>query len=67
MYDLNTIIESIINGQRKQALVQLCDSVYSLEDLFERLIEEQMPEEVIRMYRVAVNSGYISFNPANLN
>ena len=67
MYDLNTIIESIHNGQRKQALVQLCDSVYSLEDLFERLIEEQMPEEVIRMYREAVNSGYISFNPANLN
>ena len=49
MYDLNTIIESIINGQRKQALVQLCDSVYSLEDLFERLLEEQMPEETMLM------------------
>ena len=67
MYDLNTIIESIINGQRKQALVQLCDSVYSLEDLFERLLEEQMPEEIIRIFRVAVNSGYISLNPANLD
>ena len=67
MYDLDTIIESIINGQRKQAIVQLCDSVYSLEDLFERLIEEQMQKEILCMYRVAVNSGYISFNPANLN
>ena len=67
MYDLDTIIESIINGQRKQALDQLCDSRYLLEDLFERLLEEQMPEEIMRMLRVAINSGYISFNPANLN
>ena len=67
MYDLNTIIESIINGQRKQALDQLCDSAYLLEDLFELLLEKQMPEEIIRMYRVAVNSGYISLNPANLD
>ena len=67
MYDLNTIIESIHNGQRKQALAQLCDSRYLLEDLFELLLEKQIPQEIIRMYRVAVNSGYISFNPANLN
>ena len=67
MYDLDTIIESIINGQRKQALDQLCDSRYLLEDLFEQLLEEQMPKEIICMFRVAVNSGYISFNPANLN
>ena len=67
MHDLDTIIESIINGQRKQAFDQLCDSRYLLEDLFERLLEEQMPKEIICMFRVAVNSGYISFNPANLN
>ena len=67
MHDLDTIIESIHNGQRKQALAQLCDSRYLLEDLFERLLEEQMYNEIIRMYRVAVNSGYINFNPANLN
>ena len=67
MYDLDTIIESIINGQRKQALDQLCDSRYLLEDLFERLLEEQMHKEIICMFRVAVNSGYISFNPANLD
>ena len=67
MYDLDTIIESIINGQRKQALDQLCDSAHLLEDLFELLLEKQMPEEIIRMYRVAVNSGYISLNPANLD
>ena len=67
MYDLDTIIESIINGQRKQALDQLCDSAHLLEDLFERLLEEQMPKEIIRMFRVAINSGYISFNPTNLD
>ena len=67
MYDLDTIIESVINGQRKQAIAQLCDSRYLLYDLFERLLEEQMPEEIMRILRVAINSGYISFNPANLN
>lgn len=66
MYDLDTIIDSIRNGQRKQALAQLCDSKYSLEDLFERLLEEQMPKEILCMYHIAVNSGYISLNPANL-
>ena len=64
---MDEIIDSIRNGQRKQALDQLCDSRYLLEDLFERLLEEQMPKEIICMFRVAVNSGYISFNPANLN
>ena len=64
---MDKIIESICNGQRKQALDQLCDSRYLLEDLFERLLEKQMPKEILCMFRVAVNSGYISFNPANLN
>ena len=34
---MEEIIESIINGQRKQALEQLLESSYLLEDLFEEL------------------------------
>ena len=55
------IIESIINGQRKQALEQLIDSAYLLEDLFEELLNQNMQREIITMYRVAVRVGYIKF------
>jgi hypothetical protein len=55
------ILESIMNGQRKQALEQLMDSDYLLEDLFEKLLSQNMPNEIITMYRVAVRVGYIKF------
>ena len=58
---LETIVESIINGNRRQALQQLSDSKYLLEDLFEYLLELNQPQEIITMYRVAVNSNYITF------
>ena len=58
---LETIVESIINGQRRQALEQLSDSKYLLEDLFEYLLELNQPQEIITMYKVAVNSNYITF------
>ena len=58
---MEEIIESIINGQRKQALEQLMDSAYLLEDLFEELLNQNMPNEIIAMYRVAVRVGYIKF------
>ena len=58
---LETIVESIINGQRRQALEQLSDSKYLLEDLFEYLLELNQPQEIITMYRVAVNTNYITF------
>ena len=57
----NEIIESIMNGQRKQALEQLMDSSYLLEDLFEELLSQNMPNEIITMYRVAVRVNYIKF------
>jgi len=56
---METIIESIINGQRKQALSQLKDSQYTLDDLFEELYLSGMSKEIITMYRVAMNNGYI--------
>ena len=58
---LETIVESITNGQRRQALEQLLDSKYLLEDLFEYLLELNQPQEIITMYRVAVNTNYITF------
>ena len=59
---MNDIIESIINGQRKQALVMLIDSRYLLDDLFEELVAQQMCKDVIVMYRIAVSQGYIKFS-----
>ena len=58
---MEEIIESIVNGQRKQALEQLMDSAYLLEDLFEELLTQNMSNEIITMYRVAVRVGYIKF------
>lgn len=58
---MNDIIESIRNGQRKQALEQLFQSHYLLDDLFEHLLREDMAKEIITMYRIAVSTGYITF------
>lgn len=58
---MDEIIESIRNGQRKQALAQLINSQYLLEDLFERLLEENMPRDIITMYRLAILNGYLKF------
>jgi len=58
---MEEIIESIINGQRKQAIKQLKNSGFLLEDLFEELIGLKMFDEVVTMYRVAVSVGYIKF------
>jgi len=58
---MEEIIESITNGQRKQALEQIKESQYKLDDLFEELLENGMGEEIIKMYRIAVSTGYIRF------
>ena len=58
---MEEIIESIMNGQRKQALEQLMESSYLLEDLFEELLSQNMPNEIITMYRVALRVNYIKF------
>lgn len=58
---MEQIIESILVGQRTLALEQLIKSQYLLEDLFEELLELGIPKEIITMYRVAVNQGYLTF------
>ena len=61
MITLDTIVESITNGQRRQAIEQLSESQYMLDDLFEYLLELNQPQEIITMYRVAINTNYITF------
>ena len=56
---MEEIIESIINGQRKQAIEQLKDSSYGLDDLFEELIGLNMVDEMVKMLRVAINTKYL--------
>lgn len=56
---MEEILNSVINGQRKQALEQLKNSSYMLDDLFEYLLDKNMPDEIIKMYRIALNVGYI--------
>ena len=58
---MEQIIESILNGQRVQALQQLISSQYLLEDLFEELLELDDPHEIITMYRIAISQGYLTF------
>jgi len=58
---MEQIIESILVGQRIQALEQLIASQYLLEDLFEKLLDLGIPNEIITMYRVAVNQEYLTF------
>ena len=58
---MDEIIDSIYNGQRKQALEQLINSQYLLEDLFERLLEEGMYKDIVSIYKIAVRMGYITF------
>ena len=64
---MEEIVESIINGQRRQALEQLMHSQYTLENLFEYLLYHQQLEEVIVMYRVALSIGYLKFGEGVLN
>ena len=56
---MEEIIESIINGQREQAIEQLKDSSYGLDDLFEELIGLNMVDETVKMLRVAINTKYL--------
>lgn len=58
---MEEIIESIINGQRRQALDQLIRSQYVLQDLFIELLNINRPSEILTMYNIAVNYGYLTF------
>ena len=56
---MDNIIESIVNGGRKQALQQLRDSEYTFEDLIVELETQSMNDEILRMLRIAINTSYL--------
>jgi ABC-type hemin transport system substrate-binding protein len=56
---MNEIIESIQNGQRKQALEQLKTLGIPFLSLIETLLLEQMSKEIHIMFKIAQDDGYI--------
>ena len=63
---MEEIVESIRNGQRRQALKQIADSNYIFEDCLKYIAENINCEEAVVMVHIAISQNYISFNPANL-
>lgn len=65
---MEEILESITNGQRKQALKQMIDAGIDFEDMIEAVGNDNYLgiKEVITMTKIAVSVGYISFNNENL-
>ena len=59
---MEEIIESILNGQRRQALKQLAESGLEFIELIEELNSVGDYEEVARMFRVALRVGYLVEN-----
>jgi hypothetical protein len=57
---MNEIIESIRNGQRKQAIEQLKESSVLFTDLIEELVEQDMIDEIPKIIRIAHTAGYIT-------
>jgi len=63
---MEEIVESIHNGQRRQALKQIAASDYIFEDCLKYIAEAISCEEAMVMLHVAINQNYISFNSTNL-
>lgn len=65
---MNEILESITNGNRKEALKQMNEERIDFEDMIEAIGNDDWlgVKEVVTMTKIAVSTGYISFNPANL-
>ena len=57
---MEEILESIMNGQRKQALSQLRESSFNLEDLLEELRNSEDINEMVTIVKVAFSTGYIT-------
>jgi hypothetical protein len=58
---MDEIIQSIMNGQRKQAIEQLKDSSVLFDELIEELISRNMVDEIPKMIRIAISVKYIIF------
>ena len=56
---MDEILESILNGQRRQALKQLEDSNYTMRDLFDELESRGDYHEICVMFTIAQINDYI--------
>ena len=63
---MERVMDSIDNGQRKQALSQMEEDGIEFLDLLKELNGRGMHEEVVVMVSIAESVSYISYNPANL-
>lgn len=58
---MNEILDSIINGQRIQAIEQLAESTYTFDELLEAIYDSNSFDdyEMVRITRVAIAQGYL--------
>jgi len=57
---MDEILESIENGQRKQAFEQMKDNNISLEEVLHELKNYGDMDEMITMIKIAFSTGYIT-------
>jgi hypothetical protein len=56
---MDEILNSIANGQWRQAIEQIKESRIDIEDTYKELSKE----DIISLHKVAVNTGYLTVNP----
>ena len=56
---MDEILLSIENGQWKQAIEQIKDARFSIDDIYMELDKS----DIISLHKVAVNTGYLTVNP----
>ena len=59
MYLMHEILDSIGNGQRKEALRKLEDSTYTMRELFDELESQGSCHEICVMFTIAQNHDII--------
>ena len=57
---MEEVLMSIVNGGRKQALVQLYRNGFTFEDLIMELLAKGDNHEVLVMYKIAINHDYLA-------
>ena len=57
---MEEVLTSIMNGGRKQALMQLYRNGFTFEDLIMELLGKGDSYEILVMYRIAINHEYLS-------
>ena len=58
---MEQILDSIRNGQGKQAIEQLKESSFCFTDLLEELRAEGMEADMIKMVKIGESVGFITY------